>query len=168
MIKSRKQSDAEYSLWLQENRDIVKGMYEKWKKKNHKKVVKKIKKKNLRRCVVCDERLTGNKQILCSRKKCKKIYTKGKRSEIHISVIRRMLEESDDTCAICEKPMITGIHIDHKIPVSLLYRMRISTKVINDYINLQFTCPSCNIEKRDRILPEYEHLIPILIELDKS
>lgn len=62
--------------------------------------------------------------------------------------VKRILEIQNGYCAYCEADLEpTGYHVDHIRPLSRGGR--------NDIINLVCACPTCNLSKSDKTLPEW-------------
>lgn len=78
---------------------------------------------------------------------------------VPIDIVKRLLEKQLGLCAICSKLLGNDVEIDHKIPLS-------TERSIDCVCNLQATHKRCNIKKGKKILPEFEKLNRLSLQLD--
>jgi 5-methylcytosine-specific restriction endonuclease McrA len=71
----------------------------------------------------------------------------GRRSDnIPLDDLVRIIEKQGYRCAYCPRLIIHKFHLDHRLPLALGGHHIAG--------NVQFTCPHCNISKKDRLGPQ--------------
>jgi 5-methylcytosine-specific restriction endonuclease McrA len=66
-----------------------------------------------------------------------------------------LLFETYPYCYYCEEPLISGFHVDHKIPLSRPELLQAGRKGLHEPWNLRLSCPGCNMSKGNRTAEEF-------------
>ena len=70
-----------------------------------------------------------------------------------------LFSEQSGMCMLCDKKLSGKIEVDHKIPIT-------SERSIECICNFQLAHKTCNVSKFGHILPEYEELNQLSLQLD--